>query len=103
MWYIGYMCEDDIIIYFPVDLNSTYEIVHFDTCLGKAYGAIYKYNKEVYDRLHVNVGIYEETIYYDPDDPFDIEYNVPAFKTKEEAEKYINKHLDGNYGIGIDQ
>ena len=46
MWYIGYMCEDDIIIYFLVDLNSTYEIVHFDTCLGKAYGTIYKYNKE---------------------------------------------------------
>lgn len=102
MWYVGYMCEGDIIIYFPVYLSDFYEITSFDDYLGKAYGVLYKTNKEVYDKLDVNVGIYQEVEWYDSDDPLSTEYSTPTFSTKEEVEKFINETFDGTNGVAVD-
>lgn len=102
MWYVGELCAGKTLIYFPVYLDSRYDIESFDKCSGKAFSILKEISKDAYEEVcSVGIGVYEE-IDYDPEEPFDSEHYVPAFNTKEETEKYINEKFHGNSGIAID-
>ena len=99
MWYVGELCAGKTLIYFPVFLDSIYDIESFDEYSGKAFSILREINKDAYEEVcSVGIGVYEE-IDYDPEEPLDY---VPAFNTKEETKKYINEKFHGNSGIAID-